>query len=89
MAQSVLRNLEAKRHAPRPPAARAGRGQPGQRLRLASRHGLVLGYGAADLAAISRGCRVLAAILSGLPAGWSALIRVIWATAVAEPFVVG
>ena len=32
-----------------------------------SRHGLVLGYGAADLAAVSRGCRVLAAILAGLP----------------------
>ncbi len=34
----------------------------------ASRHGLVLGYGAADLAAVSRGCMALAAILAGLPA---------------------
>ncbi len=41
----------------------------------ASCHGLVLGYGAADLAAISRGSRVLAAILSRPPAGWADLIR--------------
>ena len=34
----------------------------------ASRHGLVLGYGAADRAAVSRGCLALAAILAGLPA---------------------
>ena len=33
----------------------------------ASCHGLVLGYGAADLAGVSRGCRVIAAILAGLP----------------------
>ena len=30
--------------------------------------GLVLGYGAADLAGVSRGCQVLAEILAGLPA---------------------
>jgi GntR family transcriptional regulator / MocR family aminotransferase len=41
----------------------------------ASRHGLVLGYGAADLAGVSRGCQVLAEILSGLPAGRAGLIR--------------
>jgi GntR family transcriptional regulator / MocR family aminotransferase len=35
----------------------------------ASCHGLVLGYGAADLAGVSRACRVLAAILAELPAG--------------------
>ena len=29
--------------------------------------GLILGYGAADLAAVSRGCQVIAKILSGLP----------------------
>ncbi len=34
----------------------------------ASRHGLVLGYGAADLAAVSRGCVALAAILARLAA---------------------
>ncbi len=34
----------------------------------ASRHGLVLGYGAADRAAVSRGCLALAAILARLPA---------------------
>ena len=41
----------------------------------ASRHGLVLGYGAADLAGVSRGCQVLAGILAGLPAGRAELIR--------------
>ncbi len=41
----------------------------------ASCHGLVLGYGAADLAGVSRGCRVLAEILAGLPAGRADLIR--------------
>ena len=40
-----------------------------------SRHGLVLGYGAADLAGVSRGCQVLAGILAGLPAGRAGLIR--------------
>jgi GntR family transcriptional regulator/MocR family aminotransferase len=30
--------------------------------------GLVLGYGAADLAAVSRGCQVIAEILAGVPA---------------------
>jgi GntR family transcriptional regulator/MocR family aminotransferase len=29
--------------------------------------GLMLGYGAADLAAVSRGCQVIAEILAGLP----------------------
>ena len=33
-----------------------------------SRHGLVLGYGAADLAAVRRGCLALAEILARLPA---------------------
>ena len=32
-----------------------------------AREGLVLGYGAADLAAVSRGCQVIAGILAGLP----------------------
>ncbi len=32
-----------------------------------TREGLVLGYGAADLAAVSRGCQVIAAILAALP----------------------
>jgi GntR family transcriptional regulator / MocR family aminotransferase len=32
-----------------------------------ARAGLVLGYGAADLAAVSRGCQVIAGILAGLP----------------------
>jgi len=41
----------------------------------ASRHGLVLGYGAADLAGVSRGCQVLAGILAGLPAGRAGPIR--------------
>jgi GntR family transcriptional regulator / MocR family aminotransferase len=41
----------------------------------ASCHGLVLGYGAADLAGVSRGCRVLAEILAGLPAAPADLIR--------------
>ena len=41
----------------------------------ASCHGLVLGYGAADLAGVSRGCRILAAILAGLSAGQADLIR--------------
>ena len=45
-----------------------GCGQPGQVFRPASRHGLVLGYGAADRAAVSRGCLALAAILARLPA---------------------
>ena len=35
--------------------------------------GLVLGYGAADLAMVSRGCEVIAGILAGLPGGrWPA-----------------
>jgi GntR family transcriptional regulator/MocR family aminotransferase len=38
-------------------------------------HGLMLGYGAADLAGVSRGCRVLAEILAGLPAGRGDLSR--------------
>jgi GntR family transcriptional regulator/MocR family aminotransferase len=33
-----------------------------------AREGLVLGYGAADLAAVSRGCQVIAEILAGGPA---------------------
>ena len=41
----------------------------------ASCHGLVLGYGAADLAGVSRACRVLAEILAGLPAGPADLSR--------------
>jgi GntR family transcriptional regulator / MocR family aminotransferase len=41
----------------------------------ASRPGLVLGYGAADLAGVSRGGQILAEILSGLPAGRAGLIR--------------
>ena len=40
-----------------------------------TRHGLVLGYGAADLAGVSRGCQVLAEILAGLPAGRAGPIR--------------
>jgi GntR family transcriptional regulator/MocR family aminotransferase len=32
-----------------------------------AREGLVLGYGAADLAAVSRGCQVIAGIVAGLP----------------------
>jgi GntR family transcriptional regulator/MocR family aminotransferase len=32
-----------------------------------TREGLVLGYGAADLAAVSRGCQVIAGIVAGLP----------------------
>ena len=32
-----------------------------------TREGLVLGYGAADLAGVSRGCQVIAGILAGLP----------------------
>jgi len=32
-----------------------------------AREGLVLGYGAADLAAVSRGCQVIAEILAGVP----------------------
>lgn len=32
-----------------------------------AREGLVLGYGAADLAAVSRGCHVIAGIVAGLP----------------------
>ena len=32
-----------------------------------TREGLVLGYGAADLAAVSRGCQVIAVIVAGLP----------------------
>jgi GntR family transcriptional regulator / MocR family aminotransferase len=32
-----------------------------------TREGLVIGYGAADLAAVSRGCQVIAAILASLP----------------------
>ncbi len=32
-----------------------------------TREGLVLGYGAADLAGVSRGCQVIAEILAGLP----------------------
>ena len=32
-----------------------------------TREGLVLGYGAADLAGVSRGCQVIARILAGLP----------------------
>ncbi|MGP7998766.1 MAG: PLP-dependent aminotransferase family protein [Streptosporangiaceae bacterium] len=40
-----------------------------------SRHGLVLGYGAADLAAVSHGCRVLTAILAGRPAARAGLVR--------------
>ncbi len=32
-----------------------------------TRGGLVLGYGAADLAGVSRGCQVIARILAGLP----------------------
>ncbi len=38
-------------------------------------HGLVLGYGAADLAGVSRGCRVLAAILAGPRAARADLMR--------------
>jgi GntR family transcriptional regulator / MocR family aminotransferase len=32
-----------------------------------TREGLILGYGAADVAAVSRGCQVIAEILAGLP----------------------
>ncbi len=35
----------------------------------ATAHGLVLGYGAADLAMVRRGCEVIAGILAGLPGG--------------------
>lgn len=37
--------------------------------------GLMLGYGAADLAAVSRGCQVIAEILAGLPGTGGAASR--------------
>jgi GntR family transcriptional regulator/MocR family aminotransferase len=39
-----------------------------------TREGLVLGYGAADLAAVSRGCQVIAGILAGLPGARRAVV---------------
>lgn len=45
-----------------------GRLAAGERLPFSrALAGLVLGYGAADLAAVSRGCQVIAAILAAWP----------------------